>query len=306
MKKILLATMMFFSFPSQISARDSVKMAFVGDILLAGQAGSITLQKNDFSYPFAESAHILRTADIAFGNLECVFSGDKVLRNVKGGGFVFKTPPRMAQALSWAGIDIVSLANNHALDGGVKGVTDTIATLEKFDIRYVGGGRNWAEARSLRIIEIKEKKVGFLAFADLCNHQDCGASTQKAGIAMLKAETARALTAVKTARKKTDILIVSVHWGVEYMPSPSERQRKLARDFIDAGADIIIGHHPHVLQPIEFYKDRIIAYSLGNFVFDNPRLPQRKTMILQIEEKGGKFSYETVSCLITNAQPDCR
>lgn len=279
-----------------------VSLAFVGDILLAGQAGFL-MKKYGTTYPFEKTAPILKKADLAFGNLECALTGEVITHNVplnkKRTLFIFKVPPKYGQALVDGGIDVVSLANNHSMNGGKKGLIEMMDTLKKLGIVYVGAGRNYQESRSLRIIETKGVRVGFLAYSDL---NPTIATKNQPGIASAK-NLNLVLEEVKTARKKVDILVVSFHWGIEGSSEPTIRQKDVAHSVVDAGADIVIGHHPHVLQPIEIYKEKTIAYSLGNFVFDNPRPIYCKTMILVVVIKDGKQKIEQIPCFIKNAQP---
>ena len=310
MKRFLLVVLScFVSGAFVISARaETLSFAFVGDILLAGQAGRIMVSQNNINYPFAKAPQ-LKKADITFGNLECVLYGTVVRRNVRSGknlGFMFTTPPKLGKSLVSAGFDIVSLANNHALDGGKTGLLSTIKTLDELGVIHAGAGKNRKEAYELKVIGSKGMKIGFLAFADLCNFSHCEATDGGAGIAMIKNGLAEALDLIERSRQKVDLLIVSVHWGIERQTLPSVRQKMLAKKIIDAGADMIIGHHPHVLQPVEVYKGKIIAYSLGNFVFDNPKPVQRKTMILWVDYNAGKLTYKKIPCTIINAQPVCK
>lgn len=285
----------------------SVKIAFVGDILLAGGAGQM-MTKYGLSYPFEKVVNILESADIVFGNLECSLTGNTITKNVplvdktgkKTKSFVFKVPPKYAESLRLAGFDIVSLANNHTLNGGRKGLQETIETLEKLGIQYVGAGKDYSESRSCRVIGKKDKKIGFLAYSDI---GPIPATNNEPGVASAK-DIPLILKEIQQAKNLVDILIVSLHWGIERETRPSQRQRELAWKMIGAGADIIIGHHPHVLQPIEIYQGKTIAYSLGNFVFDNPKLSQRKTMVLfvKIDERGNQRFYQ-IPCEIRNFRP---
>lgn len=284
---------------AQAIQNQQISLAFVGDILLAGQAGRI-MQKQGTSYPFSKVESILNRADLAFGNLECALTGNVVTRNVREGKkkrFVFKTPPRFGKALVDGGIDVVSLANNHTMDGGKQGLLETMKTLKSLGIVYVGAGQNSKEARSCRILEIKGRKIGFLAYTDIGG----GGS-----VAVLKNTLSQVLEEVKTAKRKTDLLIVSFHWGIEGSAKPSVRQKRIAYRVIDAGADIIIGHHPHVIQPVEIYKGKTIAYSLGNFVFDNPKPIYCKTTILWIDwdPSTGKQKITQIPCYIRSSRPE--
>jgi poly-gamma-glutamate capsule biosynthesis protein CapA/YwtB (metallophosphatase superfamily) len=286
------------------SVRGQLSLAFVGDILLAGLAGRIINKTGNVAYPFEGVKSELENADITFGNLECVFVGKTITRNVtlEDGSkrFMFLTKPEFAESLSKASFDIVNLANNHAMDGGKKGLESTIAALGKYSIAYVGGGKNKSEAYSCRTINRKGWNVGFIARSAV--NKVGVAGDDSAGIAVLNDDICEN---VKYLKPKPDLLIVSLHWGIEDSNVPTENQRKLARKLIDCGVDMVIGHHPHVLQPLEIYKGKIIAYSLGNFVFDNPKYSDSKTMILKVKvNPNGSQSAYYIPCRIVRAKPE--
>lgn len=285
---------------------ESITFAFVGDIMLAGRVGRKVVQTGDYGYPFEHVKQIFQQADIVFGNLEVVLSGKSITENRKipGKGYVFKVPPLFGQALKAGGLTMVSLANNHALDGGRKGLLDTLNALDHYGIRYVGAGRNFDHAYSMKVIERKGRKIGFLAFTDLINKPGGRPTMTKPGVALLKGKEKFALDLIRTAAAKADLLVVSVHWGIEGATRPSWRQKQWARKFIEAGADIVIGHHPHRVQPVEVYKGKIIAYSLGNFVFDSPGYGSRKSTILLITScNHEELRFTELPVLITEAQP---
>jgi len=286
--------------------QSALKLVFAGDVLLAGQAGQIMLKRGT-AYPFAKVKPTLAKADLAFCNLECALTGKVVTRNVRRGKrkwFVFKAPPKLGQALVDGGIDVVSLANNHAMNGGRAGLLSTMDTLKSLDIKAVGAGRNQAEARSCRTFTVKGRTVSFLAYADIGGP---AATAREPGIARLGASLPQALKEIETAKRKADLVVVSYHWGVEGRTKPSARQQTVAQQSIDAGADLVIGHHPHVLQPVMVYKGKTIAYSIGNFVFDNPRPIVCRSTLLQVEiDENGKQRVEQIPCRIRNAQPNPR
>jgi poly-gamma-glutamate synthesis protein (capsule biosynthesis protein) len=165
--------------------------------------------------------------------------------------------PEVAEALRKANINIVNLANNHIFDYGKIAFEDTLKNLEKNNIKYFGN------SYEPLIIEKEGIKIGFLGFSDFLKHLEV--REEKIGIAVVNNNLGEI---IKKAKEKVDILIVSFHWGEEYKKIANERQRKLAKIAIDSGADLVIGHHPHVIQNIEKYKNKFIFYSLGNFIFD--------------------------------------
>lgn len=285
---------------------ESIAFAFVGDIMLAGRVGRKIQQTGNYGYPFDHVKHIFQQADIVFGNLEVVFSGQIITQNrrVPGKGYVFKVPPSFGQALAAGRFTMISLANNHALDAGRKGLLDTLNALDRYGIRYVGAGRNFFSAYAMKTIEIKGRKIGFLAFTDLINKRGGRPTMTKPGVALLKGKEKFALELIRTAAAKADLLVVSVHWGIEGTTRPSWRQKQWARKFIEAGADMVIGHHPHRVQPVEVYKGKIIAYSLGNFVFDSPGHGSRKSTILLVALCNHKdLRFTKLPVFIAKAQP---
>jgi poly-gamma-glutamate synthesis protein (capsule biosynthesis protein) len=289
-------------FASQVQ-KETINLAFVGDVMLARNVGK-KIMSFGTSYPFAKTKDILAAADIAFANLEGVLSGTKVTGSSRA--FIFCSPPYFGESLKNGGIDIVSLANNHSTDGGTKGLLEMLKTLSRLGIKYVGAGKNSLEARSLRIIETKGRKIGFLAYTDLSNIglAAATATSRRAGVA--SARSTNLFSEIESAKKAVDFLIVSFHWGTEYqLGEPGARQKKLAYQCIDKGADVIIGHHPHVLQKIEIYHGKTIAYSLGNFVFDNHRPSRAKTMILQLQWNPAfnKQSISVIPCYIRSCRP---
>ncbi len=213
-------------------------------------------------YPFAKVADTLRAADIAFLNLETPLSENGRLSGA------FRTPPAFAKALSWAGVDLVSTANNHAFDAEGEGILDTITALTQAHVRHVGTGRNLAEATTPEIFNVKGVRVAFLAYTYGVNPTvtPLGFATEaRSGAAPLDPFLIR--ENIEQARGDADIVILSLHWGLENETEIHPAAIEFAHDLIDAGADVIIGHHPHVPRGVEAYGDGLIVYSLGNFIF---------------------------------------
>ena len=204
----------------------------------------------------------LEEADILFGNFEGPISD----KGVKVGSiYSFRTDPKAIEGLVFAGFDILSEANNHVFDYGREAMEDTFLRLKSSGIDYVGAGFNEKEAYSPIIKEIRGVRIAFLAYTNL-GSEFWKATNERSGIAWL--EEQRMKEEIKKAKDLADIVIVSFHYGEEYFSEPVPFQISISKTAIDSGADLIIGHHPHVTQPIERYKDAYIAYSLGNFVFD--------------------------------------
>jgi poly-gamma-glutamate synthesis protein (capsule biosynthesis protein) len=173
--------------------------------------------------------------------------------------------PAVVPALAGAGINILSVANNHVGDWGRLAYVDTLSRLKENEILYTGGGENSTEAEKPTIIEKYGMKIGFLAFSDK-GPEEMEAGIDKAGL--LLANNPHFDDIIKNASKQVDYLVVSFHFGEEYQNKHNKRQEYLAHKAIDDGAKIIIGTHPHVVQDTEVYKNSFIAYSLGNFIFD--------------------------------------
>lgn len=237
-------------------------IVFVGDIMLS-RGIELYMRKNaDFRYPFLLSADFLRSADLAFGNLEGPVSGRGA---DQGGPYSFRADPRAIEGLVFSGFDALSLSNNHILDWGKEAFVDTLDLLEANSIASVGAGENYRDANEPVMLRAGQAKVAFFAHTNLYP-RSLEATESRSGISSFEPEIIK--KKIFEARGRADIVVVSLHWGEEYAKSPNAFQKQFARELIDAGADLIIGHHPHVIQKYERYKNGWIFYSLGNFVFD--------------------------------------
>jgi poly-gamma-glutamate synthesis protein (capsule biosynthesis protein) len=239
-----------------------VSLVFVGDIMM-DRGVRRSIEKNyggDYNALFTHTQY-LQDADIAFANLEgpAAASGHNV-----GSRFSFRMDPVALHALAAAGIDIVSFANNHVGDWAQAAFDETLKNLTATAIAYTGAGTTYSQATEPRIIEVRGMKIGFLATTDVGPNWMKATDTH-AGV--LLASDPKLSEIIAAAKTQSDILVVSFHWGNEYSPI-TVRQQKLAHAAIDAGADIIVGGHPHVMQGVETYKGKPIFYSLGNFIFD--------------------------------------
>jgi poly-gamma-glutamate capsule biosynthesis protein CapA/YwtB (metallophosphatase superfamily) len=274
-----------------------ITLAAVGDVLLDRGIGR-GIRRFGVEWPFEKVTSILESADLAFCNLECPLSrrGIRINKPV-----CFQADPDTVGCLKDAGLDLVSLANNHTLDCGRRGLTETMATLDDAGIGHVGAGATVAEAAQPVILDIDGIRVAVLARNGLL--PECvWYRTDAPNIAPLDPDTIE--QEVAAAARQADVVIVSIHWGVEYRQHPQPEQEDLAHRIIDAGADVILGHHPHVIQPIEEYHGGLIAYSLGNFLFDNPRRQCCDTLILECRlTKSGLADYEVVPVEIRDRRP---
>ncbi len=242
-----------FSAPSPAPV-SQITVMLAGDIMLGRTVNSYSVDtKKDPLFPFRKVKDLLNTEDLVFANLE-----NPIINNCPrhSGGYTFCAEPVMADGLAFAGIDIVTLANNHTNNYGKGGIEETKQILAEKGIEYVGLG-------NLIIKEVQGVKFGFLGFDYVDNKP-----------------TAVDFKLIETAKSQVDILIVGIHWGVEYTPEPTHEQRELAKQIVAAGADVIAGHHPHWVQSHEEVNGKPVYYSMGNFVFDQMWSEETKKGIL--------------------------
>ncbi len=267
-----------------------ITIGFVGDLMFARDI--ITLMQSEGSaYPFERVQPLLSGFDLLVGNLEGTFTdrGEPLVKK-----YTFRAPPALAGALVAAGFDAVSVGNNHAFDFGSVGLFDTLTTLEGAGVPWFGGGADEASARAPLVLDAGGQRVALLGYSGV---DESGFASEAApGVARASIEAIDA--DVTEAARSADYVIVVMHAGIEYTREPSAWQQSLAHAAIEAGADVVIGHHPHVLQPWERYGDGLILYSLGNFVFD-----------LDTDDLAtlGAGPFETVVAAITlapDAQPE--
>ena len=253
-------------------ASEEVSLVTVGDISYSRGVERIVRKQNNINYPFLKIQDYLKSANLVFGNLETPITQGPEIPDFE---MIFRSNPGTEQALKQAGFSILSLANNHTLNFGEKGLKDTFNFLENTGIKYVGAGQNEQEACQPVYIEKKGIKFALLAYNDTdVVPAYYEASANRAGTAFMRID--KMAEAIKGAKQKTDFVIVSMHAGIEYAGKPNNSQINFAHAAIDAGADLVIGHHPHVVQTVEKYKGKFIFYSLGNFVFDQPQSEETK------------------------------
>jgi poly-gamma-glutamate capsule biosynthesis protein CapA/YwtB (metallophosphatase superfamily) len=255
-------------------------VAASGDVLADRQVGTY-MDKNGGEAVFAEVRPLLETAHLAFLNLECPLSDRG--RPDPHKEYTFLGRPALVDGLVSAGIDVVSLANNHAVDFGPAALLDTIERLDKAGVNHAGAGADLQAAQEPALLITPAGTVAVLAFTEII-HPGFPATGERAGVNPAT-DRKKLLAAIASAEERADFVIVSFHWGTEYTRQPSQGQRKLAHQAIDAGADLILGHHPHVIQGLELYKDRLIAYSLGDFVWDHHSRETGETVVLRVAMK---------------------
>jgi len=246
----------------RVAVEPVVDLVAVGDVMLGRGVGSL-ISANSPSYPFLLSRDLIGGADVAFGNLESPITS----RGEPGGGIVFRAQPEAVEGLSRAGFDILSLANNHSDDYGPVGLLDTMSHLDGGSIAYVGLGGEAGEGQAAVTMEVAGLRIAFLAY-DHIGPRWIDAGDGFSGPAWLEPESAYA--DVRRAADGSDFVVVSLHWGAEYVPLPDEHQQEVAHELLEAGAGLILGHHPHVIGGVTYDEKGFVAYSLGNFVFDQP------------------------------------
>lgn len=230
-----------------------------------------------------EYSQELINADIALINQEFAFTNRGTKASDKQ--YTFRADPEYVQMFKDMQIDIASLANNHSMDFGEIGLTDSFDTLNAAGIQYIGAGNNITEAREIKYMDVKDKKIAFLGASRVIPVPEWNAYKNKPGM-LTTYDPAMLIEDIETAKSQSDFVVVYVHWGKERKEYPEDYQRKMARQYIDAGADLVVGSHPHVLQGIEYYKGKPIIYSLGNFIFNsnNNRTALLKVFINQQNE----------------------
>ncbi len=291
---------------SAAPADTSLTLALAGDIMLGRGVKRITDTAGLF-YPFASTHHLLKSADLAVGNLESPLTNAEYLTPSP---WKFKGDTSAAAAeLGKAGFRLLALANNHALDCGQEGFFDTQHFLDQAGILHSGrgdsfrlalphpagfdSGRNYPYSLPT-FIEVKGVRIGFLSF---CEAYLLEISKDYGGNLIARADSATVVNSIRLIRNRCHLVICSFHWGQEYQEHPSAAQKKMGRLAVRSGADIVHGHHPHVLQGVEFYRGGIIAYSLGNFIFDQRHVKPRQSglLFIKLRSKTGPFSTGNVA-----------
>ena len=287
----LLVFVLFFDINIASAPQGSVKpkprivtLLAVGDIMLSRNVGTKIEQAQNPDLPFKKVADLLRGADITFGNLECPLSDSNIpIRD----GLVFRCLTKNFEGVINSGFDVLSTANNHSMDQGIKGLAFTIDYLKSKNILPIGTNKHhcedsdvtsedeaissinpedcFANARNDNLVERGGTKFGFLAYSYTA-FNDGGRSAHP--LISTMDHLPKLQSDIASLKSQADIILVSMHAGTEYTRKPNQMQIDFARAAIDAGADVVIGHHPHWIQDIEIYNGKPIFYSLGNFVFD--------------------------------------
>lgn len=256
--------------PQALPEPSRLSLVAVGDLLMHQDVKRAAAEEQGgFGALWSDLKPLFEGADLLFGNLETPVAPTC---GAPGRPFVFNAPAELPGALKSSGFTLLFTANNHAFDQGPKGLLETLDRLESAGLDAAGSGKTRSQAEAPRILVRKGISVGVLAYTDLLN-VDGNKSKDGPWIARLDPE--RNAEAIRALRSRTDMVVVSLHWGNEYQYRPTARQRALAALFIAAGADLILGHHPHVLQPLEWVEAEgrrgAVAYSLGNFISNQDR-----------------------------------
>lgn len=273
-----------------------VRYAFAGDVHGEGGVRSVLEAGGN---PFELMAPALEDADVTMVNLETAVAAEGAPEDKQ---FTFNAPLNITDMLAISGVDVVSLANNHAMDYGAAAMLETRQRAEASGLAVVGAGQDRAQAFSPHLVDVDGITVAIVGTSRVLPATSWFAGTERPGIASAY-DLEHAVEAVSEARQIADRVVVFVHWGTELAACPDEVQRQMAGAFAAAGADVIVGHHPHVLQGIEVRDRTLIAYSLGNFAFYARDADTSRTGVLQVDQVGDQTSYHFVPAVVVDGIP---
>jgi poly-gamma-glutamate capsule biosynthesis protein CapA/YwtB (metallophosphatase superfamily) len=281
---------------------ETVTIAFAGDTNFQNQLG---LLRSDPGAVLSPIAATLSAADVTMINLEAALGtgGSKQPKS-----FTFQVPEQALDALRAAGVDVVTMANNHGMDYGAEGLADSLRIKREGGLPILGIGGDDVEAYEPWVTEVKGQRIGFLAANDVFDNPLRSAWTAGPGhpglASVEEAHQARFANEVRALRPEVDTLVVFLHWGTERQVCPNQRQKELARLLIDAGADIVVGTHPHRLQAVGFDGQQLVAYSLGNFAFQANSPEGAATGVLTVSATGRRIDgYTWTPAVIRNSVP---
>ena len=255
----------------------------MGDIILVRQAEEY-MEINGKDYPFIKIKSEIDKYDIVTANLEMPITYRGRAHATKP--FTFRLHPDYAIHLKQLKIDLFTLANNHILDFGNIGMTDTISFIEKWGVKHTGAGKNLTEARKPAVFNHKNTEIFFLSYCER-PPDDFYATSRSPGTAKLKLNLIH--EDIKKYKKHDNLVLISLHWGIEHNDYPDKYQVRIAHSIIDAGADAIIGHHPHVPQGIEIYNSKPIIYSLGNAIISFYNKNYKNNIMVSLNYKGNNI-----------------
>jgi poly-gamma-glutamate synthesis protein (capsule biosynthesis protein) len=258
--------------PGSAPGRSSV--LFLGDTGPTGPLAGPVIERRGYAYAFEKTSALLSEYGVVVANLETPLTDSDCPSPLRPAIFRYKTRPSLARALKSAGIDAVSLANNHTRDYLAKGLADTMAHLDRASVAHFGAGRNRAEARRGLVMHTADFRLGLLGYMEGRRHwrfKNLSFANDLFGFSwpgVARLSLLDAQSDLARLRHTCDVLVAVVHWGANNQPITKEQER-FGRLLIDAGADAVIGHHAHQVQPVELYKGRPIVYGLGNYAFDS-------------------------------------
>jgi poly-gamma-glutamate synthesis protein (capsule biosynthesis protein) len=272
----------------------------VGDVCFGIDVAPVLTQKG-FAYPWSAEEQTLSQADITICNLENALT-TRGEPSPSQDSFPQRGDPAAVDAMKEAGVDLVVLANDHVMDYGADGLADTLSALDRAGIAHCGAGFNESQASSPTVMEISGSRIAFLAFSRVIL-PGYAAEPDKPGVATID-DIAALEEAVSKARAVSDCVVVYFHWGELGSSNPQADEMELAAAATDAGACLVLGSHPHVLQGLQRRGSALIAYSLGNFIFNPPREEGRQTGILQVTLRRGRVEEARFQpAYITYCQP---
>jgi poly-gamma-glutamate synthesis protein (capsule biosynthesis protein) len=292
----------------------------VGDVMLCRGVGSRMSDRGP-DYPFLALGDLIASADVALCNLESHFGEGGA--PIADKGIWFRAPPEAGPALLKAGFDLVGLANNHSLDYGRESFVRGLEILSSLGLRFVGAGRDVTEARRPLVIEARGVRIAFVGFSQFAEMYwsaeqrfTFAAGPRTPGVASLRVpsgplspESVRLanpelLEDLAAARRLGDVVVALVHWGTEYRDAPDAFQVAAAQALLEGGAQVVLGHHPHVAQGLQPAAGGLVAYSLGNFIFDQSQPRTQESFVLRLKlSRRGVFGWDLVPVRLLDGQP---
>lgn len=269
---------------------EGIRLLFAGDLYLTELLQDKYRRTGIQAAAAEELLAFLRDGDLFILNQEFPFGTTGEAMEEKE--YTFRVPPDLVSVPVELGVDLVTLANNHMLDFGRSPLTETLETLDAAGIAHVGAGEDLEAAKALKTFEIQGKTLGFLGASRVIPEASWNASKYGSGV-FTTYDAAQLVEEIGKAKESCDFVAVLVHWGIERSTFPEDYQKTLARQYIDAGADAVIGSHPHVLQGIEYYKGKPIFYSLGNFIFNNSAY---ESIVAELELAGDETRVRVIPC----------
>ncbi|MGN0428036.1 MAG: CapA family protein [Agathobacter sp.] len=280
-------------------------ICFAGDISLADDAVTTQTMKASENGVYdcisKELIEVMQSADIMCLNNEFTYSTNG--SPMEGKMYTFRGNPENVNVLKELGVDVVNLANNHVYDYGKQALLDTFDTLDEAEIPFFGAGRNLEEATEPYYVEIDGKVIAFVAASRAEKNKMTPQATEDSPGILRCYDTTLFVDEIREAKENADLVLAYVHWGTEYSDQLEEVQQDTAREYLDAGADVIIGAHPHCLQGMEYYDGKPIIYSLGNYWFNNKTLD---TMLLNLHFSGDGDSDNLEVSIVPALQTGCR